>query len=142
MLARGVPRARVYEEIMKEGQEPPPPERKEVPPATSKDPAKGGANATVSLKHGTEQKTDSSAGDGPVHAACQAIEKIVGVPGKLETFQMKAASAGKDALGEAHLIVQFDGRPFTGTGVSTDIVEAAVLAYLNAMNKFLALKQG
>jgi 2-isopropylmalate synthase len=102
---------------------------------------KDGAQATVSLKHGAQQKTESSAGDGPVHAACQAIEKIVGVPGKLETFQMKAASAGKDALGEAHLIVQFDGRPFTGTGVSTDIVEAAVLAYLNAMNKYLALKQ-
>ncbi len=101
----------------------------------------GAARATVALNHGTEKRSETAEGDGPVHAACQAIEKIVGVPGKLETFQMKAASAGKDALGEAHLIVQFDGRPFTGTGASTDIVEAAVLAYLNAMNKFLALKQ-
>jgi 2-isopropylmalate synthase len=98
--------------------------------------------ATVELIHGASRRSEFAQGDGPVHAACVAIEKIVGVQGKLETFQMRAASPGKDALGEAHVIVQFDQRPFTGSGVSTDIVEAAVLAYLHALNKYLALRRG
>ncbi len=98
--------------------------------------------ATVELVHGESRRSESAQGDGPVDAACVAIEKIVGVQGKLETFQMRAASPGKDALGEAHVIVQFEQRPFTGSGVSTDIVEAAVLAYLHALNKYLALQRG
>jgi len=104
---------------------------------------KEASRATVELRQGAEAtRSESAEGDGPVHAACQAIEKIVGVSGKLETFQMRAASPGKDALGEAHVIVQFDQKPFTGSGISTDIVEAAVLAYLNALNKYLALRRG
>jgi protein-disulfide isomerase len=47
LVARGVPRAKVYEELMKEGKEPPPPERKEVAPPTAAEPFKGGANAKV-----------------------------------------------------------------------------------------------
>ena len=43
------------------------------------------------------------------------------------------------AHGEAHVTVIFDDRPYTGIGASTDIIEAAVLAYLNAMNKYLAI---
>jgi len=97
--------------------------------------------AMVELRRGEEKLSDTSLGDGPVHAACMAIERIVGVSGRLEEFQIRAASPGKDAMGEAHVIVNFENRPFTGTGASTDIIEAAVLAYLNALNKYLALSQ-
>ena len=95
--------------------------------------------ATVELRKGEEILKASASGDGHVHAACTAIEQIVGISGHLEEFQIRAASPGKDAMGEAHVIVNFEKRPFTGTGASTDIIEAAVLAYLNALNKYLAL---
>ncbi|MDK1022366.1 MAG: 2-isopropylmalate synthase [Candidatus Hydrogenedentes bacterium] len=95
--------------------------------------------AMVELRKGEVKLSDTALGDGPVHAACMAIERIVGVSGHLEEFQIRAASPGKDAIGEAHVIVNFEKRPFTGTGASTDIIEAAVLAYLNALNKYLAL---
>ena len=95
--------------------------------------------AMVELRKGDVKLADTALGDGPVHAACMAIERIVGVSGHLEEFQIRAASPGKDAMGEAHVIVNFEKRPFTGTGASTDIIEAAVLAYLNALNKYLAL---
>ncbi len=97
--------------------------------------------AMVELRKGEVKLADTALGDGPVDAACMAIERIVGVSGRLEEFQIRAASPGKDAMGEAHLIVNFDKRPFTGTGASTDIIEAAVLAYLNALNKYLALME-
>ncbi len=97
--------------------------------------------AMVELRKGEITLADTAMGDGPVHAACMAIERMVGVQGRLEEFQIRAASPGKDALGEAHIIVEFENRLFTGSGASTDIIEAAVLAYLNALNKYLALSK-
>ncbi len=50
VLARGVPRAKIYEEIVKEGKEPPPPEKKEVPPPDANSPVKGPASAKVTIQ--------------------------------------------------------------------------------------------
>jgi 2-isopropylmalate synthase len=96
--------------------------------------------ALVKLKRGSEEFMDTATGDGPVDAACQAIDRITGVSGKLQEFSIRAASPGKEALGEAHVTVDLAGNSFYGTGASTDIVEAAVHAYLNAINKHLALQ--
>ncbi len=95
--------------------------------------------ALVKLTKGDETFTETAIGDGPVHAACSAIERIVGVNGRLERFDIRAATPGKDALGAAYVSVNFDGVHVTGNGASTDIIEAAVQAYLNAINKYLAL---
>jgi protein-disulfide isomerase len=50
ILAKGVPAKDVYNEIMKNGKEPPPPEKKVVPSPTSANPFKGGANAKVVIQ--------------------------------------------------------------------------------------------
>lgn len=96
--------------------------------------------ALVKLKRGEESFVETATGDGPVHAACMAIERITGVTGRLSGFQIRAATPGKDALGDAHVTVEFEDRAYYGTGASTDIIEAAVMAYLNALNKYLAMK--
>ena len=96
--------------------------------------------ALVKLKRGEEFFVETATGDGPVHAACMAIERITGVTGRLSGFQIRAATPGKDALGDAHVTVEFEDRAYYGTGASTDIIEAAVMAYLNALNKYLAMK--
>lgn len=93
----------------------------------------------MKLRKAEETSVETATGDGPVDAACRAIERIVGVRGRLEEFTIRATTPGKDALGEAHVQVSFEGRAFNGNGVSTDIIEAAALAYLNALNKYLAL---
>jgi 2-isopropylmalate synthase len=98
------------------------------------------AMALVKLRRGQEEFLDTAIGDGPVDAACQAIERIVGVSGRLQEFNIRAASPGKDALGEAHVTVLMDGKSYYGSGASTDIIEAAVKAYLAAVNKYLALR--
>jgi 2-isopropylmalate synthase len=98
------------------------------------------AMALVKLKRGQEEYFDTAIGDGPVDAACQAIERVIGVSGRLQEFNIRAASPGKDALGEAHVTVLLDGKSYYGTGASTDIIEAAVRAYLSAVNKYLALR--
>ncbi len=95
--------------------------------------------ALVTLKKGDTELTDTATGDGPVDAACQAVDRIMGVSGKLKEFSIRAATPGKDALGEAHVIVEFNSKSFTGTGASTDIIEAAVQAYVHAANKYVAI---
>ncbi len=50
VLSRGVSRAKVYDELMKEGKEPPPPERKDIAAPDASDPVKGGANAKVVIQ--------------------------------------------------------------------------------------------
>lgn len=97
--------------------------------------------ALVKLRLGEQVVLETATGDGPVHAACMAIERITGISGRLEKFDIRAATPGKDALGEAHVIVDFCGKRFTGSGASTDIVEAAVQAYLSALNKYAALQK-
>lgn len=97
------------------------------------------AMALVTLRKGEETFTDTATGDGPVHAACMAIERIAGISGRLERFDIRATTPGKDALGEAYVTVAFGEKTYKGNGASTDIIEAAVSAYLNALNKCIAL---
>lgn len=86
---------------------------------------------------GKIQKAASS-GDGQVDACYKAIEKITGQKGKLEDYSIKSVTGGKDALGEVRVRVKFKNQVVGGHGASTDIIEASVKAYLNAINKLLA----
>ena len=99
------------------------------------------AMALVKLDKGEEEFSETATGDGPIHAAFMAIERILGVSGRLEQFDIRATTPGKDALGEAYVTADFDGKSYKGNGASTDIIEAAAHAYLNAMNKYIALKE-
>lgn len=76
-------------------------------------------------------------GDGPIDAAFKAIEKIVGIEMELEDFQLNSVTEGQDALGDALVKISAGGRVYAGRGLSTDIVEASIHAYINAVNKML-----
>lgn len=97
--------------------------------------------AEVKLKKNNRVFKATGTGDGPVDAAFQAVDKIVGVKTKLLNFSIGAVTGEKEALGETNLQVQAEGEIFAGRGVSTDIIEASVRAYLNALNRFLAKNQ-
>jgi len=96
--------------------------------------------ALVRLRRGASDLIEMATGDGPVDAACNAVDRIVGISGKLMEFSLRAATPGKDAMGEAHVTVGFESLACNGTGASTDIIEAAVMAYVNAVNKCLAVR--
>lgn len=91
--------------------------------------------ATVKLKKDNEVYQDAAIGDGPVDASYQAVDRITKIPGKLVSYNIRAVTGGKDALGEVVIKVQFNGEIVTGVGASTDIIEASTKAYLNAVNK-------
>ncbi len=95
----------------------------------------------LTLRRGDEELTaESDRGDGPIDAAFWACEKITGVEVVCKDFQARSATIGRDALGEASIEVEHKGRTYRGRGVSTDTVEATVLALLNAVNRIAMAK--
>jgi len=94
-------------------------------------------SATVRLTREGQVFQDSGVGDGPVDAALNAIDAITGLKGRLQDYQLRAITGGKDAIGEVSVKVDFDGTLVTGKGSSTDVIEASVRAYVNALNRLV-----
>jgi 2-isopropylmalate synthase len=79
--------------------------------------------------------TATAEGDGPIDATFAALQEVIPWEVRLEDFAIQAASSGTDALGEARLHLRVKGHVFTGRAASTDIVDAAARAFLNAVDK-------
>jgi 2-isopropylmalate synthase len=92
-------------------------------------------SAQVTLVYKNKKISAKSSGDGPVDACFKAIDKITGIKGELQDYRIEAVTKGKDALGEVGLKLKAKGRIVTSRGSSTDIIEASVRAYINALNK-------
>lgn len=84
---------------------------------------------------------DAATGDGPIDAVFVALERIIGFPVKLQEFDVSSVSSGKDALGVVLVTIADGSRIHHGKGVSTDIIEAAAHAYLQALNKAIAARK-
>jgi 2-isopropylmalate synthase len=99
-------------------------------------------SAAVCLWHrdGTIHR-DASIGDGPVDAVFSAIERITGINVTLRDYRVQSVTVGEDAQGEAFVEAQYNGRVVTGRAVSTDIVEASALAFLQVINRLTAREQ-
>ncbi len=95
------------------------------------------STATVSLQRDQEVVTRADCGDGPVEACFHAVNQIVGHDCQLESYQLRAVTEGEDALGEVTVRVRLGQVVMLGKGLSTDIIEASCLAYLNAVTRLL-----
>lgn len=120
--------------------------------------ATGGAGslptATVELegpsRDGSDERAkycDAATGDGPVDAVFWALERTTGIPAKLIDYEVRSVTSGKDAMGE--VLVEIESPPpsddgdatgsrYHGRGISTDVIEASALAYLQALNNSVA----
>ena len=98
--------------------------------------------ATVSLTGPDgESQTDVATGTGPVDAVYQAINRVVQVPNRLTEFRVDAVTEGIDALGDVTIRIEKDGQSYVGRGSDTDIIVASAKAYMNALNRLLAIEQ-
>ena len=87
-------------------------------------------------------------GNGPVDALLSAVdnalEQIIAGRPQLIDYQLKSIGQGEDAQGEATVKIAApagDGdvpAVYTGHGLSTNVVEASLRAYLAAVNKLIA----
>jgi 2-isopropylmalate synthase len=90
--------------------------------------------ATVSLKVNDNIIHESATGDGPVDAIFNSIDRALNTKYKIESYQVRSVTEGRQAMGEALIRIRIGGKSYTGRGVSTDIIEASAKAYLHAIN--------
>ncbi|MBQ7196864.1 MAG: 2-isopropylmalate synthase [Synergistaceae bacterium] len=91
----------------------------------------------VKIKRADNVMEGVESGAGPLDAAFKAINKMLGVEARLEDFSIRAVTEGEDSIGEAVVKISSasSGEMYTGSGISTDIVEASLQAYLSGINK-------
>lgn len=90
------------------------------------------ASARVTMPDGSSVEGAAN-GDGAVDAVFHAINAATGIDVKLRDFRVDAVTAGQDALGEVHVMIERDGEAASGRAVATDIIEAAARAYMRAL---------
>jgi len=93
--------------------------------------------STIRLNRDGKLVEQVAASDGPINASFKAISQMLGVKVQLETFQLTAITGGADAQCEATVRVRDGERVYHGRGISTDVIEASILAYLQALNVLL-----
>ncbi|GHV77722.1 2-isopropylmalate synthase [Spirochaetia bacterium] len=94
-----------------------------------------GATAIIKLLHkGGDARKQVAVGDGPVDAMFTAINEIVGRKPELELYEIGAITGGSSSQGESMVKIAWEGRHWNGRGVSTDVLESSIKAYLSAIN--------
>ncbi|TFG68473.1 MAG: 2-isopropylmalate synthase [Thermomicrobiales bacterium] len=105
----------------------------------------GHATGSVTLSVGGEDRAAEATGNGPVNALFAAVDQtlqpVLGWHPTLTEYEIKAVTAGEDAQGQVLVRCRrsSDEGPgalvVTGHGLSTNIIEASLEAYLVAVNK-------
>ena len=97
----------------------------------------------VRLKRDDQVMEEVAIGSGPLDAAFKAINRMLDMDVRLESFSLNAVTDGEDAIGEAVVKVSAGGgESYTGTGLSTDILESSIRAYVNGINKIIEAGTG
>jgi 2-isopropylmalate synthase len=95
-------------------------------------------SSVIHLERDGSLLEDVALGDGPIDAAFNAIDKMIEAPDhSLEDYTIRSVTEGKDALGEVVVKIRTGDKLVTGRGLSTNIIESSILAYLNGVNKIL-----
>ncbi|MBP3300825.1 MAG: hypothetical protein J6M34_04915 [Clostridia bacterium] len=95
------------------------------------------SSAQITLERDGKEIHGICMGDGPVDASFLAIEQIIGHHYELDDFQIQSVTEGKEAMGSALVKLRSNGKLYSGNGISTDIIGAAIRAYINAVNKIV-----
>ena len=105
----------------------------------------GNATGSISLTVDGQERSSEATGNGPVDALFdavdQALQPVLGWHPTLAEYEIKAVSAGEDAQGQVLVRCRrsSDEGPgaliVSGHGLSTNIIEASLDAYLVAVNK-------
>jgi 2-isopropylmalate synthase len=103
------------------------------------------STATLGVRYNDELKEIAALSEGPVDAACKAVDLILGpkYQGAFDmlSYRIEAITGGTDAQGEVNIKVSYKNKTFNGHGLSTSILEASAKSYLNAINKAIAWDQ-
>ena len=99
--------------------------------------------AAVSIKYNDEIISDANIGNGTMDAIFKTIDRLTGISGDLQSYNVTSVTEGKDALAKVTTRVVFDEQTpsFVGHGLSVDTMLATAKAYLGSVNSFLSQKE-
>lgn len=96
-----------------------------------------GQNAKLAVTVDGQEKSSTSAGNGPVDATFNAIKAIFPHDAKLALYQVHAVTKGTDAQGEVTVRLEQGEQVFNGHAADVDTLVAGAAAYISALNKLL-----
>ncbi|MFT5240767.1 MAG: 2-isopropylmalate synthase [Candidatus Promineifilaceae bacterium] len=94
--------------------------------------------ASVRLKDGDTIREEAATGDGPVDATYRAIAAAANMSPSVSDYEIRAVTAGTEAMGEVYLRMTEGDICVSARGASTDIIEASANAYVDGLNKLAA----
>ncbi len=92
-----------------------------------------GPRANVKLSRAEEQVHAEGSGTGLIDAVCHSISQATGVEARVVAFRAYSVGPGSEAVGEVRRVAV--------RASSTDVVEAAGLALVAALNQYNAKRQ-
>lgn len=98
--------------------------------------------ATVTLS-GCENEMiqEAATGSGSIEALYNTLEKCVKESAHLLDYRIQSVGAGRDALAQVYVKLEFSGKETSGRGLAQDVLEASAKAYLNAVNRVLYIEE-
>lgn len=100
-----------------------------------------GPHTSVQLSRAGKQVRADGSGSGLIDAVCHSISRATGVAARVVAFRAYSIGPGSEAVGEVELEVELSGHRVAVRASSTDVVEAAGLALVAAMNQHDAKRQ-
>ena len=91
--------------------------------------------AEINILLDGEKEVSASYGSGPVDASYKAINRILNDNFVLEEYKLESITGDTDAQAQVVVIIEKNGKRYIGRAQSTDIVEASIKAYINALNR-------
>ncbi|WP_052139299.1 2-isopropylmalate synthase [Clostridium baratii] len=95
------------------------------------------STATVNITYDGKDIEEAACGDGPVNALYNAVERAINKKLVLKDYNINAITSGADALGEVIVKLSYEDKNIIGRSVSTNVIEASIMAYMNALNKIV-----
>jgi len=92
------------------------------------------ATASIKLLSGEDSQIVSATGNGPVDSLYRAIKQAVDIEFEVSDYKISNKGSGEDGLGQADLVITWQGRNFHGYGLETDVIEASGQALIHALN--------
>lgn len=94
--------------------------------------------ATVLLSGNNNEVTqEASTGSGSIEALYNTLEKCVNGSVHLLDYRIQSVGAGRDALAQVFVKLNYNGKETSGRGLAQDVLEASAKAYLNAVNRVI-----
>ena len=95
--------------------------------------------ARITMEHeGGARRTVTEEGGGPIDAAFAAVCAIAGVSGRIVSLEMSHSAEVEVGPVRAEAVVEIAGRRYAGSASEVDVADAAVAAFVAAVNQAVA----